>query len=75
MSEAEGIWINLSRSPLEGVSLGDNLNLTLEDGGDSVEEKNYWALLLLLLCVVVVFGNVLVILSVVKVSTAFPQSP
>ena len=30
--------------------------------------KNYWALSLLLLCVVVVFGNVLVILSVAKVS-------
>ena len=28
--------------------------------------KNYWALLLLVLCISVVFGNVLVILSVVK---------
>ena len=33
---------------------------------DSPMDKNYWALLLLVLCISVVFGNVLVILSVVK---------
>ena len=32
----------------------------------NLSEKNYWAILLLVLCVSVVFGNVLVILSVVK---------
>ena len=34
------------------------------DGGDL--GKNYWALILGLLCVIVVFGNVLVIASVVR---------
>ena len=36
--------------------------------GESLLQKNLWALLLLLLCTLVVFGNVLVILSVAKVS-------
>ena len=53
----------------------DNLNLTLDDESNSLEKKNYWALLLLLLCVAVVFGNVLVILSVVKVSPFSSSSP
>ena len=62
----ERLMINLSRFALDDDNL--NLNLTLVDESNSLEKKNYWALLLLLLCIAVVFGNVLVILSVVKVS-------
>ena len=57
--------INLSRFALDN----ENLNITLLGESNSQEKKNYWALLLLLLCIAVVFGNVLVILSVVKVLT------
>ena len=53
----------------------ENLNLTLLRDSNSLEKKNYWALLLLLLCIAVVFGNVLVILSVVKVSPFSSSSP
>ena len=66
MSGADERLINLSRFALDDDNL--NLNLTLVDESNSLERKNYWALLLLLLCIAVVFGNVLVILSVVKVS-------
>ena len=55
--------INFSRFALDN----ENLNITLLGESNSQEKKNYWALLLLLLCIAVVFGNVLVILSVVKV--------
>ena len=55
--------INLSRFALDN----ENLNITLLGESNPLEKKNYWALLLLLLCIAVVFGNVLVILSVVKV--------
>lgn len=71
MSGADGSLINLSRFAFDD----DNLNLTLDDESNSLEKKNYWALLLLLLCVAVVFGNVLVILSVVKVSPFSSSSP
>ena len=37
-----------------------------EPTGDGDLGKNYWALILGLLCVIVVFGNVLVIASVVR---------
>ena len=71
MSGADRSLINLSRFAFDD----DNLNLTLDDESNSLEKKNYWALLLLLLCVAVVFGNVLVILSVVKVSPFSSSSP
>ena len=62
LSEDQTVFPVLNQSRF----LSDNLNLT--STADSLEQKNYWALLLLLLCVAVVFGNVLVILSVVKVN-------
>ena len=73
MSGADGgeKLINISRF----ASDDENLNLTLLHDSNSLEKKNYWALLLLLLCIAVVFGNVLVILSVVKVSPFSSSSP
>ena len=43
------------------------INVSGHQGKEAeLSSKNYWALLLLILCVSTVFGNVLVILSVVK---------
>ena len=48
------------------IDANKSLNELLEDESATSIGKNFWSMLLLFLCVPVVFGNVLVILSVVK---------
>ena len=48
------------------VDANTSLNEYFEDESATSIGKNFWSMLLLFLCVPVVFGNVLVILSVVK---------
>lgn len=67
--------MNLSSDSLFGLEPNDSSASVISDEvvdpatGSSGSSLNYWAIILLLLCVVVVFGNVLVILSVVREKT------